>query len=390
MTSGPTSFGARLRLLRQRRGLSVRDLATLSHHGKSYVHDLETGRRVPNLAVARRLDAALDAGVSLVQLAVPQPEPAPVRALSLPVAPADQPLTDEDVRHLHETVQHLVALDTLHGSESLHATAVRAFRNAHRRLATAGAAPTARSDLQAVIAEVGEVAAWLAYDSEQQDVSREIANEALLVARMAGDSSMQRFLLSHLSMQATYLERGTEALDLADQVIAERPRSRRVVGMMRVRRARALGQLGDGTRALAELDRARGELAGGVGPSDPAWSWWLHTAELAVHEARIRSAVGDGRGAVAASELSVRELSAGQGRDQALYRAWLVSDLVDVGAWRDAGEVAEQLIERSSVAGSARVPRILRRAERRAGRAGAPMWLVDTAREASEATGPAA
>ncbi|RZU48485.1 helix-turn-helix protein [Krasilnikovia cinnamomea] len=392
MTSEPTSFGLRLRQFRQRRGLSVRQLAALSRYGKSYVHDLETGRRVPNPAVARRLDEALDAGGGLVHLAAPHTEPALVHALTLPVAasPADQPMTDEHVQQLHETVKHLVALDTLHGSESLYATAVRAFRNAHRRLATAGAEQAARSDLQVVIAEVGEVAAWLAYDSEHQDISRQIANEAMLIARMAGDSSMQRFLLSHLSMQATYLERGSEALDLANRVIAERPRSRRVVGMMRVRRARALGQLGDGTRALAELQRASGELAGGVGPNDPAWSWWLHSAELAVHEARIRSAAGDGRGSVAASERSVRELPAGQGRDQALYRAWLVSDLVDVGAWRDAGEVAEQLIARSAVAGSARVPRILRRAERRAGRAGAPMWLVDAVREAGEASAPAA
>jgi transcriptional regulator with XRE-family HTH domain len=392
MASDPRAFAEKLRQLRIQRGLSVRELARLAHHGKSYVHDLETGRRCPNPAVARHLDEALDAAGRLADLVRPdgQLASAPVGPIHFAPALDGQPMNDQDVEHLHDTVRHLVALDTMHGSESLYATAVRAFHTAHRRLAALGAAPSVRSDLQAAIAEIGEVGAWLAYDSEHQDVSRQVANEAMLVARLAGDSSMERFLLSHLSMQATYLGRASEGLDLANRVISERPRSARVVGMMRVRRARALGRLGDGSRALTELERARAELAGGVGLNDPAWTWWLHAPELAVHEARIKSATGDGRGAVQASEESVLNLPAGQGRDHALYRAWLTSDLIDVGAWREAGEVAEQLIERAPVVGSARVPRILRLAERRAGRSGAPTWLIDAVREASESSGPTA
>lgn len=386
-----SAFAGELRRLRAGRGLSLRQLASTANYGKSYLHDLETGRKSPTAPTAARLDEVLDAGGSLVRHLNPDFTPPPThRGRTLASAEPDAPMGETDIDDLHATVKHLVALDTLHGSDSLYASAVRAFRTAHRRLATVGSRPGLRADVHAAVAEVGEVAAWLSYDSEHQDASRQVAHEARLVAQLAGDTSMARFLLSHLSMQATYVGRGAEGLGLADRVIAEEPLSQRVVGMMRVRRARALGQLGDVTTALEELRRARVELAGGVGPNDPAWTWWLHAAELAVHEARIKSAAGDALGAVASSEQSVLHLPAGQGRDQALFRAWLLSDLVDVRAWREASQVAEQLLVKAPVVGSARVPRILKAAHRRANRTSAPCWLTDTICEAAAVADPAA
>ena len=65
MTDHPSPFAAELRRLRMERGLSYRKLAGLAHHGKSYLEDLEKGRKPPNLAVAERLDMALDAGGQL-------------------------------------------------------------------------------------------------------------------------------------------------------------------------------------------------------------------------------------------------------------------------------------------------------------------------------------
>jgi transcriptional regulator with XRE-family HTH domain len=55
-------FSAELRRLRAEHGLSVRELAALVHHGKSYVHELETGRKPPTTDVARRLDDTLGTG----------------------------------------------------------------------------------------------------------------------------------------------------------------------------------------------------------------------------------------------------------------------------------------------------------------------------------------
>lgn len=61
-------FADTLRRLRVERGLSLRDLARLAHHGKSYLHDLETGRKQPTADTARRLDEVLDAAGGLTTL----------------------------------------------------------------------------------------------------------------------------------------------------------------------------------------------------------------------------------------------------------------------------------------------------------------------------------
>ncbi|MEV4638467.1 helix-turn-helix domain-containing protein [Actinoplanes sp. NPDC049548] len=59
-------FADQLRRLRTRRGLSLRELAAAVHYGKSYLHELETGRKPATEAIARRLDEALAAGGRLV------------------------------------------------------------------------------------------------------------------------------------------------------------------------------------------------------------------------------------------------------------------------------------------------------------------------------------
>lgn len=61
-------FAAELTRLRTNSGLSLRDLARVVHHGKTYLHDLETGRTKPTGEVAQHLDNALQAGGTLAAL----------------------------------------------------------------------------------------------------------------------------------------------------------------------------------------------------------------------------------------------------------------------------------------------------------------------------------
>lgn len=73
-------FGALLRALLEARGISYRALAARVYQGKTYVHDLATGRAAPTTEVARRLDEALGAGGALAALAE-TPGGAPVLVL---------------------------------------------------------------------------------------------------------------------------------------------------------------------------------------------------------------------------------------------------------------------------------------------------------------------
>lgn len=384
MTESDPDLAGVFQRFKRDRDLSYRQLAKLTNYSSSYVEQLAKGTRPITAVVAARLDETLGTSLS-ARLGAP----GPVAAADVP-RPPSEPMDGTDVEHLHDTVRHFVALDTMHGSDGLATAAARAFHTARHRLATVGVRPDADTDLRLALAELGEVAAWLAFDSERQELSRQLAAEALLIAQAIGDTAMARFVLSHMSMQALYLDRPSEALDLAGRVLADDPRSRRVTGMMRVRRARALGKLGGTEDAMRELARARHELDDGVGPDDPAWTWWWNVAELARHESHIRLAGGDAHGAVAASERAVEAVPDRQGRDQALFRAGLLSDLVEVRSWHEVDRVAAELTEVAAGVGSARVPRYVRTAARRARRAAAPGWVVESMDEAADVADPAA
>lgn len=68
-------FGPLLRQFREKRGLSLRRFARLAHYSHTHLWDFEVGRKRPSLAIAQRLDAALDAEGQLLALVSEQTLP---------------------------------------------------------------------------------------------------------------------------------------------------------------------------------------------------------------------------------------------------------------------------------------------------------------------------
>jgi transcriptional regulator with XRE-family HTH domain len=98
------SFGQRLREFRTRGGLSLRDLADAGI-SKSYVSELETGRKRATPEIAAALDRALCAGGSLVALVdVSEPH-------------SNRPIPADDEQHAIELARRVAASDV--GEETL-------------------------------------------------------------------------------------------------------------------------------------------------------------------------------------------------------------------------------------------------------------------------------
>jgi transcriptional regulator with XRE-family HTH domain len=86
MVGSATLFHVELRRRRLAAGLSLADLAAATHYSKGYLSKVETGRKPANADLARRCDAALDAGGQLAALVAPR--------VALPV---DEPAVDGEV-----------------------------------------------------------------------------------------------------------------------------------------------------------------------------------------------------------------------------------------------------------------------------------------------------
>lgn len=71
MTADPSAFARELRRLRLDRGFTVRALGDRATYSKSYISDLESGRKPPSPEIARRLDEALTSGGRLAAVLRP-------------------------------------------------------------------------------------------------------------------------------------------------------------------------------------------------------------------------------------------------------------------------------------------------------------------------------
>lgn len=268
------------------------------------------------------------------------------------------------VESLHGTIKHLAALDGVHGGADLAPLALRSFHRAQLILRDGRYEPASERDLEAATAEIGELSGWLLFDAERHEECRQVNAEALTLARIAGDVSMEWFVLSNQALASIHTGRNREALRIAHSVTRGQDLPGRVRALFDVRTARALAALGDSTSALRAFDRARSAFNDGTTTRDPPWSWWFDERELAGHEGMIHAALGDHSRALPQLATAVER---SEGREQfrwALYihRVNLLRALLRAGSWAEAEQVALNVVPMVGMIASARTEGLLRRA----------------------------
>lgn len=153
------TFGARLRELRQARGLSLRELAQLAYVSKSMISEWENGRRRPSLDLATVLDGALEAGGALASLVVEVSADAET-ADRIAHGLASPSLIDAGhVEALGGTLAHLRHLD-----DSLPTAALLPAVEGHlatMEILARDVRGSAARDLRLVAAQYGQFCGWL-------------------------------------------------------------------------------------------------------------------------------------------------------------------------------------------------------------------------------------
>jgi transcriptional regulator with XRE-family HTH domain len=357
-------------------GLTQDDLSEALRVERSTVARWEQGATMPRPGLRRRLASILELTPDELTRLLDPPAPTPsddrpddlrsgwdenagaAMGRAAPKADADY------VESVRENGRRLIELDTHYGGDDLAQVAVRAFKTTYQRLASGLYVPSAESDLRAAVGELGQVAAWIAYDADKQPLSRQLTNEALLISRLAGDRSTELFELAQLAMQSVHLGRAAEALQLSDEIIDSYPPSPRVTAIFRIRRARALALMGDRTRALSEHARAESALADGISHRDPNWTWWADPAELAWHRAMSLASLDELPAAVELFHEAWERRPPHAHRARYNDAAHLLEAQVNVGAWHDAEAPLAAILAGATEVNSARTTALLRRVVR--------------------------
>jgi transcriptional regulator with XRE-family HTH domain len=383
------TFGEKLRQLMAERQMSQRGLARLVPCDGGYLSKVAGGHKRPSTELAERLDELLGADGVLAALRPQDPGPVTgaldLTGLHLPAA-TGRPADADYVTEARRTSQALIRLDTAHGGDDVLPMALRAFRAVNHRLGSGSYEPAIERDLMAAAGEAAEVAAWLAYDADRQDVSRQVIHEALMLSGQAGDSGMVLFELTHLAMQSVHLHRPAEAMRVTTSLSGD-GLPPRIAALMDIRRGRALAQLGHEADALALLGRARSVLSDGPGARDAAWTWWITEAEVLWHTGMARAELGEWAVAVPLLR-DAAELRSSHRRARYNDLTHLLNALAHVGDWAEAEPVLAQVAGDAGDVGSGRTTSLLRRVTTRIMRTHAPSAITDLAEDVHRALAP--
>jgi transcriptional regulator with XRE-family HTH domain len=371
--------GQAIKAERQRRGLTQREFAALVRRADrtlvtsaGQVKRWERGQQ-PQPAALRALATVL--GRSVEELTAGPPDVLPEPLDVPPTEPADASY----VQSVYETVARLVALEVAHGGNEVAPIAVRALRAAQRRVNAGAYLPAVERDLQAAVAELAETAAWLLTDAGRPEPARAMNHEALFLARLAGDRSMELFTLANLSYLDTSASRPGAALQIARSVLCAGGLTSRIEAIFGIRQARALAMLGDRDGALRAVDRFGSRFYDGASDGDPAWTWWVTEAEIVSHAGRARMDLGDHREAVELLQRAVDLTPAAAASLRFTYLTRLLGATVAAGAWHDAVAVVERVMPYVAEVGSARTAGRLHEAVTRIETAAAPARLHEAA-----------
>jgi hypothetical protein len=202
---------------------------------------------------------------------------APGRALRAATVQPDSPL----IAQIEQSIPLLQQLDDAKGGAAnlsyvgaqVRAVALVLAENDHDK-------PTTRR-LMAALAELGQLAGWMAFDANQHGLAQRYLFTALRAAHDADDSAMAGHVLADLSVQATTLGHPNDAVTLGEA--AARTAARSAVSV-RASITSRLAHAYAGAGRTGEFDEARGKakkLLDKRRPgSDPRWMYYLTTNHL--------------------------------------------------------------------------------------------------------------
>lgn len=346
-----SEFAELLRRLRTERGLSLRELAALTHHGKSYLHDLETGRKPPTAEIARRLDGVLASGGHLVAV--------------LQAPPDDRNAEIEGLELLRRVTASDVSHDTLDGLETVtdqmataYATAVpgdllprvRRHLDYATSLLDARATLTQRRRLVVASGWLALLRATLHIDLRQAAAGDAYLAAAAQLAEQAGHREMSAWVVETRAWEALTIGDFRRALTLSQHAREVAPQGSSAYLQATAQQGRVWARLGDQAqtgKALAELERLADAHPA---PDRPEHHYQYDPAKAHSYVATTLAWVGDPSAEKVAREV-VAELAAEDARPRRIASAHLDLALALLGA----GQPDEAAAAAQAAIGSGRV-----------------------------------
>lgn len=278
--AAPLTFGDRLRRLRHERGLSLRELARQAHHSKTVVWEWEAGIKIPNVDVAKAMDAILEAGGTLTAAAQFPAANGDAGRLAH-VAAAPRTVDAASVDALAGVLANLRRLEDAIGARPLLAATAGPLRLA------VSLADEARGPLRPRVVDLAgqwaQFAGWLRASAGQLGKARDWYARTLEHATEAGHHDLIATALSMRGNLAWMARKPGPVVGLS-AAAAERADSPSVKAMAVQQEARGYAVLGDGEQVQRLLDQAEVlvDQAAAAPEAEPPWIYFYSPGYLAM------------------------------------------------------------------------------------------------------------
>jgi transcriptional regulator with XRE-family HTH domain len=273
-------FGTRLLRLRLDRRLSLTELSSATHVSKSYLGNLERGRKRPSAAVAAVCDAELGAGGTLIALrgaAVRPPARGPVPAPHAPGYGGEHTLLlDPDVAAASGEAELLAVRHTAqHDQPRPLAQGLAGYAQAVADAAAVGG--YLAKQLWLLAARCAEFTGWLAQEAGEIATSHAWTEAAADWARAGAEPDMAGYRWERLSLTALYRGRAADTVALASRASTEPGISPRIRGLAARRLAQGHALAGDRRACEHALAASVELLTRGPDPFPRGPSWGPNT-----------------------------------------------------------------------------------------------------------------
>jgi hypothetical protein len=194
----------------------------------------------------------------------------------------------EAVQVLRDRIGQLRRLDDAQGGPLVLEWVTQDLRWAASLVHNGSYDPATGIELHGVVAELAQLAGWLACDQGRAGIGQRYLLAGLHFAHTAHDAILGANIVSCLSYQAMWSGEYQDALRLirAARKGAGGPRTGRVHALLATRQARAHAQLRDDAACAKALDEASSAYAEGGETPDPSWAYWVSDAVLAADAGR--------------------------------------------------------------------------------------------------------
>ncbi|HEX7658863.1 MAG TPA: helix-turn-helix transcriptional regulator [Pseudonocardiaceae bacterium] len=363
MTKLRRELGAALAAYLDASALTQGDLARETNYHRTSISHIQAGRQFPDRDFWEKADRALGAAGALVahydkvcdeEAALKRAEfdreqaerRTRVKAISpsiVRVSAESAPIDADYVEGLRREIKNLVHLDQQYGGAAAAPVIVQAYKQMRHRVNTSEIRNGLHRDVYSALSEVAEVAGWSLHDSANDSLAEQVNHESLSLARMAGDRSMELFVLQNMSMRAESLGRPHESINVSRLVLgSDRRLSPRLEALFRLRLARSYGLLQADDESRRQLGRAHSLFEDGVRADDPQWSWWVNNAQLCWFEGAVRVDLGMKTESVDFLEQSAHAIP--EPRMNFIYRAWVLYGYALNESWSNVDRAIRELI----------------------------------------------